>query len=115
MNVTIETSQGEQEIAVLGPGAFLGEISVMDPGPATVRTKQGCLALHMHRQALEAFWNQEPRIASIFLQEISRAVAQRIRATVARLNDILSKERPDTTVNSVAAVSQTLYAGEQPA
>ena len=35
LNVTIETSQGEQEIAVLGPGAFLGEISVMDPGPAT--------------------------------------------------------------------------------
>ena len=114
LNVTLNTSRGEQEIAVLGTGAFLGEISVMDPGPstATVRTTQGCLVLHMHREALETFWEQEPRIATIFLQEMSRAVAGKIRATVARLNAMLAQ---DTVVDAVAGASQTLYAGEQSA
>lgn len=117
LNITINTSQGEQEIAVLRAGALVGEISLMDPGPstATVRTQQGCLALHMHREALEAFWEQEPRIATIFLQEMSRAVSQRIRATVARLNNILAMDSQDTPVVTLAGASQTLYGGEQPA
>jgi CRP-like cAMP-binding protein len=117
LNVTVNTSRGEQEIAVLGAGSYLGEISLMDPGPstATVRTQQGCMALHMHREALEAFWEQEPRIATIFLQEMSRAVSQRIRATVARLNTILAEGMQDVPVNTLTSASNTLYTGKQSA
>ena len=91
LDVLTNTPDGERKVAQLGPGEFFGEISVLSPGPttATVRSEQGCTALHLTRSNLEQFWQQYPHVATVFMQELSRLVARRIRAADEMLNQLL--------------------------
>ena len=90
LSVIVTTDTGEQEVAVVGPGVMLGEVSLMDPGPAsaTVRCEQGCSALVLPRNKLEELWANHPAVAAKFLRQLTREVAQRIRATTIQLNRI---------------------------
>lgn len=90
--VAVATAAGEQEVGRVGPGALLGEVSLMDPGPAsaTVRSDLGCTALVLPRQRLEELWTGHPRVAAKFLQQIAREVAQRIRQNTIQLNRTLA-------------------------
>jgi CRP-like cAMP-binding protein len=94
LNVLIDTPDGEHEIAQRQPGAFLGEVSLMDPGlaTATVRSEQGCTALHMSSANLENFWKMHPVIASAFLRELLRTMAVRIRAANVHLGQLRDDE-----------------------
>jgi CRP-like cAMP-binding protein len=112
LDVSIDTPYGEQEIAHVGPGAFLGEVSLMDPGPATatVTTQQGCTALSLNHEQLEQLWQDQPHLAAIFLRELARVVAGRIRAANGYLDEIVADEtpllRPDTLVEAHSLLYQ---------
>jgi CRP-like cAMP-binding protein len=108
LDIVIETPSGKYEIARVGPGEMLGEVSLLDPGAATatVRASAGATALVLSRPRLEALWRSEPRVASAFLRELTHALAVRIRAASARLNHLLMAKSGD--VRDEALLVQTV-------
>jgi CRP-like cAMP-binding protein len=106
LNVSMKTPPdgAEKEVAKVGAGALLGEVSLLDPGKATatVRTLEGCVALVLPRARLEAFWKREPRAASALLREVSRAMAVRIRAASARLAQLQAAAPPTSAAGTGA-------------
>jgi CRP-like cAMP-binding protein len=115
LDVSFETPYGEREIARVGPGAFLGEVSLMDPGPATatVTTQQGCTALSLNHGQLEGLWEAHPHLATVFLQQLARVVAGRIRAANRYLDEILAEEKPILRPNAVVGAHSLLYQVEE--
>ncbi len=77
--------QREVELAVLGAGAFFGEMSLLtgEPRSATVVAKEHCGVLTLSKQALAPILEEDPRIAESF----SRALAARELDTAATLED----------------------------
>jgi CRP-like cAMP-binding protein len=111
LDVSVETPYGEKEFAQVGPGAFLGEISLMDPGPATatVTTKEGCTALALNHQKLKHFWDEYPHLATVFLHQLARVVAGRIRTANQYLDEILAEETPVLRPDAVVEAHTMLY------
>jgi CRP-like cAMP-binding protein len=72
----------------LGPGEVVGEVSLLDPGPATatVYSDAGCTVLVLRRVRLERLWNDHPGTAARFLAHLCRELAHRIRKTTIVLN-----------------------------
>jgi CRP-like cAMP-binding protein len=102
LDVVTNTPDGERKVAQLGPGSLFGEISILSPGPttATVRSEQGCTALHLTHSSLEQFWQAHPHAATVFMRELSKLVARRIRAADELLNQLLLDEdyQPDALI-----------------
>lgn len=94
LNVTVETPGGDRELAHVGPGAFLGEASLLDPGPAsaTVTADQGCTLLRLDRAAFDTLCAEQPRLANVLLEELARVLAARVRTAGERLEDLLAEE-----------------------
>lgn len=111
LDVVMHAPDGEHKVAVIEPGALLGEISLLSPGEATatVRSEQGCMALHLDVTGLEQFWAERPRAASVFLRELSRIVAQRIHAA----NDTLWQltQAPSDDSRALLKAQSTLMQG----
>ncbi|HEV7888420.1 MAG TPA: cyclic nucleotide-binding domain-containing protein, partial [Acidimicrobiales bacterium] len=108
LNVSIETGDGEREIGHVGPGAFLGEASLLDPGPAsaTVTADQGCLLLRLDRPAFDGLCAERPALACLLLEELSRVLASRVRAAGDRLEDLLAD---GVTGNGLVGVAGRLH------
>jgi CRP-like cAMP-binding protein len=72
----------------VGPGEVVGEVSLLDPGPATatVRSDSGCTVLVLRRARLEQLWAEHPTIAGRFLAHLNRELAHRLRRATIRLN-----------------------------
>lgn len=96
LNVVLATPTTEMEIAELGAGDVLGEVSLIDPGPATatVRAEQGCVVLALSRERLEALWRDQPRVAGRFLRFLALELAPRIRSALTMLNRTHAGVRP---------------------
>lgn len=82
LDVMMSSPNGQYKVASVEEGALLGEVSLLSPGKttATVRSELGCIALHLNAENLEMFWESHPHAASVFLKEINRLLAQRIRS-----------------------------------
>jgi CRP-like cAMP-binding protein len=93
LNVTVETAKGDRELAHVGPGAYLGEASLLDPGPAsaTVTADQGCTLLRLERPAFDELCTSRPGLANALLEELSRVLAARVRTAGERLEDLLAE------------------------
>jgi len=111
LDVSMTTPYGEQDIAHVGSGAFLGEVSLMDPGPATatVTTKEGCTVLVLNNSQLENLWQGHPRLAAIFLRRLAQVVADRIRASNTYLDEIMSEQTPILPPDTVVEAHTLLY------
>lgn len=111
LDVSMTTPYGEQDIAHVGPGAFLGEVSLMDPGPATatVTTKEGCTVLVLNYSQLEKLWQGHPRLAAVFLRRLAQVVADRIRASNTYLDEIMSEQTPILPPDAVVEAHTLLY------
>jgi CRP-like cAMP-binding protein len=75
--------QGDRASPVrLGPGAFFGELALLDDGPrtASVRAEQATLLLEIPRSKFLTLVRDEPTIAVGMLRELAR----RLRAASAR-------------------------------
>jgi CRP/FNR family cyclic AMP-dependent transcriptional regulator len=115
LDVSIDTPNGEQEIAHVGPGAFLGEVSLMDPGPATasVITQKGCIVLSLNHHQLQTLWEEHTHLAIIFLHRLAQVVADRIRAANAFLDNLLSENKPVLSPDVVVEAHTLLYQPEK--
>lgn len=74
------TSGVEEVLARVGPGEFLGEMSLLDGAPrcATARAETPTVLLALDRRSLDEFVTGSPRVAALFFRA-------QVRATVARL------------------------------
>ena len=96
LDVCMSTPEGLRDVAQVGEGALLGEISLLDPGPATatVRTKEGCTVLYIDREGLERLWGDYPRVASAFMRALAREVSGRVRSANDYLHTLNEAGRP---------------------
>jgi len=69
-------------IAVLGPGALIGEMSVLDGAPrsATCTAASPVCAAALTRKALETLVEQHPKAAAKLLMGVAHLLAERLRA-----------------------------------
>ena len=74
------TSGVEEVLARVGPGEFVGEMSLLDGAPrcATARAETHAVLLALDRRSFEEFVAGSPRVAALFFRA-------QVRATVARL------------------------------
>ena len=86
-----EVGTSNVELATLGPGAFFGETSLLTGAPrsATVTAEEGVEVFVLDREALAPILHGDPTIA----ETLSRVLAERIAATVARFEDRLDQLR----------------------
>jgi small-conductance mechanosensitive channel/CRP-like cAMP-binding protein len=77
------TPETEVDLALLGPGDFFGEHSLLtgEPRGATVRAIGGCEVLILDREALAPVLANDPQLA----ESLSKALADRDAATMAKL------------------------------
>ena len=72
----------EVQLACLAErGAFLGEMSLVDPGPrsATARAVDAAVLLELSLQQLESFFTDFPEARVVILRNIARVLARRLR------------------------------------
>ncbi|HVM27678.1 MAG TPA: cyclic nucleotide-binding domain-containing protein [Mycobacteriales bacterium] len=71
---TVRVSARGQQLAVLGPGSFFGELALLDAGPrtATVTAEEECTVLVLSRQEFAAVLEDEPQVAVRMLPAIGR-------------------------------------------
>lgn len=91
--VTIELA-GVGVVAEREPGEMVGEVSLLDPGPAsaTVRALGPAHLMALSAEALEAFCADHPRIATSILRSLCTTVADRIAASNQRCDDIFAAQ-----------------------
>ncbi len=80
LKVSIESASGAERIlAILGPGAIVGDLSIIDgkPRSATVTALRDCKLRFVSRSAFEAFAEKEPEIYKYLL----KILATRLRDT----------------------------------
>lgn len=79
--------EGVGEVARLGRGEVVGEMSFVDRAPpsATVRAEAGCHVLALPKAAIEARLASEPGFAGRFWKALAIFLADRLRATNDRL------------------------------
>ncbi len=87
-SLEIEVAGRDRAVSRLGPGEVVGEVSLLDPGPATatVRSDAGCTVLVLRRAQLEQLWAAHPAIATRFLAHLNRELARRLRRATIQLN-----------------------------
>lgn len=94
LKVSVQSGTGEHEVATLTPGALFGEVTILDPGPAsaTVRSDGGCRALVLPHSKLSALWTEHHKIALKLLAHLNREVTSRIRSTSIQLHQNIAKK-----------------------
>lgn len=77
---------GLGDIARLGRGEVIGEMSFVDSAPpsATVRSDGGCSVLALDRRRIEARLREEPGFAGRFYKALAIFLADRLRARTGR-------------------------------
>jgi len=89
-----KSAGGRQEIqlAVLGPGSFFGEMSLLDnqPRSATARIVEDAELVVITKKAFEQMLETDPGITSKILIAMLRAVFERLRATDEKLRNLVT-------------------------
>jgi CRP-like cAMP-binding protein len=87
VNILKKTAQGEVLLSTLGPGEFLGEISLIDDSPrsATARVAMDSELVVITRKCFQDMLKGDPHISAQMLLHFLRVMGQRLRATDKRL------------------------------
>lgn len=87
------TAEGERVLATVTPGAFLGQIALVDRGPrsATVRARTACVALELSRDAFEGLLASCSPLALRFQESIAVAGIRQLRAATEGLARLLAR------------------------
>jgi CRP-like cAMP-binding protein len=83
---------GEEALAILGPGAFFGEVEWIDGAPATAQAvaHTPCELLLLPFRELEALLAARPALAGGVLRAVAAALAGRLRDMNQRLATLLA-------------------------
>lgn len=73
--------QRETRVAILGPGDWFGEMSILDvmPRSATVRALAPSRMLRLSAQELDGLYRRDMRSYSLFVLNIARELSRRLR------------------------------------
>jgi CRP-like cAMP-binding protein len=110
LDASMETPSGPAPLGQIGPGAYLGELSLLDPGPATatVTAEQGCTALRLTRDNFDRLCKEHPDVAGALIDELLRSVAERLRVATSRFARASGDAEP-RTVDELVGVNAVLY------
>ncbi len=94
VSIVLTMDQQELIVGALGPGAWVGEIAVMDPGPAcaSVVAAEDCELLALSLDAFIDMQNDHPIIASLLLQVLCAELAARLRASNRLLMELIARD-----------------------
>jgi CRP-like cAMP-binding protein len=104
------TAEGDRPLATIGPGAFVGQIALVDRGPrsATVRAVTACVALELSRDAFEQLLAACSPLALRFQESIAAAGIRQLRQATAGLARLLAQaeaRRPAAAAVATAAAA----------
>lgn len=99
------TAEGARALATVGPGAFIGQIALVDRGPrsATVRALTPCVALELSRDAFERLLAACSPLALRFQESIAVAGIRQLRQATAGLARLLAQAEAQRAAAPVAA------------
>jgi len=94
LSVSIGKGSESVTLGAIGPGEWIGEITLIEPGPAsaTVTTKEDSTLLALPHETFRQLEQSEPNIASALLHAISLSLAERLRATSSQVSRCVSGE-----------------------
>ena len=105
----LSVQNGGVEIARLGPGEVVGEMSMLDERPPSVTlvSIEDCLLFSLHHSVLRARLSAEPAFAARFYRAICIFLANRLSRTDA----LLGRSAPVGGVEAVPLVSDSALEG----
>lgn len=82
---SLDITVNDRRVANVDPGAYFGEVSLLDPGPAgaTIVTEQGCTVLRLSREGLETLREGSPAALGALVGDVLRSLLARARAASA--------------------------------
>jgi len=97
LSVSIGKGAESLELGSIGPGEWIGEITLIEPGvaSATVTAKADSTLLALPHKTFRELEKSEPEIASALLHAISLSLAERLRATSNQVSRCVSGEALD--------------------
>lgn len=117
VKITKTSDDGREKILeILGPGAFFGEMALLDrePRSASISTTQACVLLALSRQDLIGLLRDKPDLAMELMRELSRRIRDtdeqvrallfervegRTRRVLLRIAELPHPDRPDRMVS----------------
>jgi CRP-like cAMP-binding protein len=91
--------QREIRVAVLGPGDWFGEMSILDvmPRSATVRAIAPSRMLRLTAHDLDALYRKDLRSYSLILMNVAREMSRRLRVADGILADLITNVMDEYT------------------
>lgn len=85
-------SQRETRVAMLGPGDWFGEMSILDvlPRSATVRALAPARVIKMSAHDLDALYRRDVKAYSIIVLNVAREMSRRLRVADGILADLMA-------------------------
>lgn len=82
-HLSVDLEQGREHVSLgrVGPGSFVGELGLIEPGPAsaTVRAMEDVALLELSHEAFMTLTTDAPATAAAVLQALSVDLARRLR------------------------------------
>lgn len=97
LNCFLEKDGEKAQIGRIVPGQFIGEVSILDDGPAsaTVIADSPCSLYELAKPQFQALEKTNPAIASTLLRTIIKLLVERLRSSDRLFYDMLTdKEQP---------------------
>lgn len=93
----------ENVLEVIGPGTFLGELSLLDrlPRSASAVAETDVVARRISVEAMEEIGREHPRIGLAMFRGLGRGASLKLRRTTERLAEHLADERLDEEVEEM--------------
>lgn len=100
LSIVLNFDKQDLIVGSAGPGAWVGEIAVMDPGPAcaTVVAAEESVVLSLTTERFQLLEKKHPVIASLMLQVFSKELASRLRASNRLLLNVLSEDENEQPI-----------------
>ena len=103
---------GGAELSRVGPGAWVGEVALLDPGPAsaTVRAAVDTTVLELDAAALDRLIQDDPRVGRALVRALSGTLARRLRQA-ARHDGAQDLDPTDEAPRTARSWLQRLFGG----
>jgi CRP-like cAMP-binding protein len=103
LDVSTQTRLGTSKFEQVRTGDILGEISLLDPGPATatVVSDAGCSALRISRARFEQLCREHPDLAAPFVAELVRQMERRLASATQYLQQLEDQGSGSATAERV--------------
>lgn len=81
LSASIEDEEGKIKLGDIGPGEWIGEVTLIEPGPASasVSTVEESTLLSMSHEAFSKLRDQHPAAAGALMHTLSLNLAERLR------------------------------------